>query len=396
MKQKKREPAVSIRGRRRIPAVGALTILAGLGLGSIGASPTNAATANVPSAASSGVATAKQLVAAAMADPSWTTPGAAFKASSARGDLVYDIANSLQLGFTQTLVAGTEAGLHAAGVKVVVVDNKADVSETARLIQQAIGQHAKAIIVQSQPASLISAPLKAAKAAHIPVIELFEGDPQLPPSSEQALGVYGEVTFCYSCGGKLLADWAIADTNGHVDGVTYWDSDVGASYAENQGERAEFARLSPTSHITFQNVLVADWATQIPTLTQSDLLNHAINYLLPNYDEMATYMIPSVEAASAAGRVKIASFNANADILKDLVDHDVVVADIGSPVGWMGWAVADQTLRALTGTAPVASENVPLRLFSAANIGSININKPESTWYGVNYPAKFEQLWGLG
>ena len=35
-------------------------------------------------------------------------------------------------------------------------------------------------------------------------------------------------------------------------------------------------------------------------------------------------------------------------------------------------------------------------LFTSANIGSINLNAQESTWYGkVDYVAAYKKLWGV-
>jgi ribose transport system substrate-binding protein len=349
--------------------------------------------ASTASRSSAGISQARALVRASRAPVKFVVPGPSFNAQAAKGKVVWDIANSLSLTFTQTLTKGTKAALALAGVKDVVVDNKANVSETARLISEAVAQHASVILVQSQPSSLISAPLQKAKAAHIPVIQLFESDPRLPAKSEQALGVAAKAAFCYSCAGKLMADWTIVNSNGKANAVTYWDSDVGVSYAENKGEKAEFARLCPGCSVKFENVLVADWATRIPTLTQTDLANSSINYFLPNYDGMATFMIPAITAKNAQNRVKIVSFNADLPFLQDMKSGNVIVADLGSPVGWMGWGIADQALRLMTGHKPVADEKVPLRMFDRTNVGTLNLSGTEASWYGANYEAGYKKLW---
>jgi ribose transport system substrate-binding protein len=371
-----------------------LLTVAGVGLMMLPFS--NAVTAASPKArAHAGIETARKLVSASRAKSKFTAPGPSFNAKAAAGKTVWDIANSLSLTFTQSLTQGTKAALSLAGVKDVIVDNKANVSETARLISEAVAQHASLILIQSQSSNLITAPLRKAKAAHIPVIELFESDPRLPSNQEQALGVTAKAAFCYSCAGKLMADWTIADSNGKAHAVTYWDSDVGVSYAENRGEKAEFARLCPSCKVDFKNVLVADWATRIPTMTQTDLADPSVNYLLPNYDGMATFMIPAIHAKSAQNRVKIVSFNADLPFLQDLKKHDTIVADLGSPVRWMGWGIADQALRILTHHQPVADEKVPLRMFDGTNINKLNLSGSEASWYGANYQADYAKLWQI-
>jgi ribose transport system substrate-binding protein len=343
------------------------------------------------------VATAKERYEAARNAPKFEAPGPGFDASKATGMTVYNIANTLSLPFTKDLSDATTAGLAKAGVKNVVVDNKADVSETARLIQQAISQKADAIIVQSQQAKLIAAPLRAAKQAGIPVVVLFETDPRFPPQESKDLGVVAEASFCYSCGGRLLVDYALADSGGSFNAATYWDSDVGVSTSLNDGMKAELKELCPEAcKVTFKDVLVSQWAAQIPTMTAGDMkAQPPYDYLLPNYDAMITLMAPAIAAAGATDRVKVASFNADPPIMEMLKKGDTVSSLVGSPVEWMGWGIADQVLRVLTGTAVVEDEKVPLRVFDRENIGGIDPKGSESDWYETDFKSGYLALWGI-
>ena len=203
----------------------------------------------------SGVATAQARVNAALAIPSFKAPGPAFDASKAKGKTVFYIANSESLQFTQVVHSGAAAAFKAAGVKLITEDNMASAATTATLISQAIAAKANVIIIQSIPSKLITAPLMQAKAAGIPVIQLFETDPQLPPASEKALGVVGQVTYCYSCAGKLLADYAIANSNGNVDAMTIEDSDVGVSAPEIAGIKSEYGVACPSCKLDVQVLL---------------------------------------------------------------------------------------------------------------------------------------------
>jgi ribose transport system substrate-binding protein len=338
------------------------------------------------------VTKAKQLISRAKAPLRFTAPGPSFDASKAKGKSVYYIAQALNLEFTRSVTGGIVAGLRSAGVKVTTVDDKANISETARLIQQGIALHPAAIII-AERSELLRAPIKAAKKAGIPVIAQFEYDPRLPSASERALGVVAQVTFCYSCAGRLLADYAVANSNGNVHSITYWSPDDGVGKFEIGGIRNELARLCSSCKAKFKDVLIAQWATQIPTKTQSDLRDHSINYFLPVYDGMTLFMLPAIHAANAQNRVKIVSFNADKSAMKSMARHDVIVADVGSPLKWFGFAVADETLRVITGHPAIANERVPLRLFDNSNLP--NLKKDESTWYGANFQAGYKKLWKL-
>jgi ribose transport system substrate-binding protein len=338
------------------------------------------------------VAQAKQLIAKAKRPVKFVAPGPSFNAAQAKGKSVYYIAQALNLEFTRSVTGGIVAGLKSAGVKVTTVDDKANISETARLIHQGIALHPAAIII-AERSDLLRAPLRAAQKAGIPVVTQFEYDPRSPPASERALGVKAQVTFCYSCAGKLIADYAVANSNAKVNSVTYWSPDDGVGKFEIGGIKNELARLCSSCTSKFKDVLIAQWATQIPTLTQSDLRDHSVNYLLPVYDGMTLFMLPAIHAANAQKRVKIVSFNADKSAMNSMAHHDVIIADVGSPLKWFGYAVADETLRVITGHPAIANERVPLRVFDNSNLP--NLKKDESTWYGANFQAGYKRLWKL-
>src|SRR5205823_3699350 len=102
---------------------------------------------------------------------------------------------------------------------------------------------------------------------------------------------------------------------------------------------------------------------------------------------IAIYMLPAIHAANAQKRVKLVSFNADKSAMTSMSHHDVIVADVGSPLKWFGYAVADETLRVITGHRAIANERVPLRVFDNSNLP--NLKKDESTWYGANFQAGY-------
>ena len=56
-----------------------------------------------------------------------------------------------------------------------------------------------------------------------------------------------------------------------------------------------------------QNVLIPDWPTKLPTLTRSLLLAHRdLTYLLPLYDGMTIYMVPTIQQMHLGRTIKVA------------------------------------------------------------------------------------------
>ena len=75
---------------------------------------------------------------------------------------------------------------------------------------------------------------------------------------------------------------------------------------------------------------------------------------------------------------------------------DPLAADVGSPLGWSGYAIADNGLRILAGVTPVKDEKIPLRTFDRTNIGTVDLNASDATWYGpTDYKVEYKKLWGI-
>ena len=144
------------------------------------------------------------------------------------------------------------------------------------------------------------------------------------------------------------------------------------------------------------NVPSGQWS-QLTTKTASYIRAHPdVQYIVPDFDGMVIFALPGVHSAHAQDKVKIVSFNATPSVMKALKKKDVVVAETGGPNLLQGWALADQGLRVAAGEKPLPDIGILDRLFTSANIGSINLNAQESTWYGkVDYVAAYKKLWGV-
>jgi ribose transport system substrate-binding protein len=155
-------------------------------------------------------------------------------------------------------------------------------------------------------------------------------------------------------------------------------------------------QLCPSCTATVDNLPF----TQINTEEQVALSilqgNPQTNFIVPVYDFELASIAPAVTEAHDVGKVKLASFNALPSILQMMAKPgSSVQADVGSPNDWFGYSIADQVLRVLTGTAPVPSENNPLRLFVPSDITSLDLSQESPDWYGnVDYVAGYQKLWG--
>lgn len=342
---------------------------------------------------SSGVSEAKSRLQAAMAEPEWKQPGPAFDASEAKGKKVLYLAVDLSIPVTQTFYdAFAEAG-REVGVEVDKFDGKGEVSEFNRGMETAISQNYDAVILLSISPKLVAGAVADAKQAGVHVIEALNGDPGKPQLSDVA----ASVSFCYSCAGALMANYVIADSGGDATGTIFISEEVTSGIDELRGITDEFDELCPECDFVTDDVPIAEWSKGLPTATRSALLSRPdTNYLMPLYDGMALSLVPAVVQANKPD-VKVVSFNATPAVMEMMADGGPMTADVGGANAWLGWGIADQTFRVLTGQPPVEDENIPLRMFTTENLNEINLDGPEVEWYGsADFKGNYKKLWQVG
>jgi ribose transport system substrate-binding protein len=359
--------------------------------------PTSAAagTTTSGSAASSGVATAAAAVTKSSAAPVFTAPGPAFKvASGLNGKTIWYVANGLNFPFSENLVTGVNKAAAVEGMKVVAVDGNGQPAKAASLIQEGISQHVAAIVIQAFPTASVDQPVKAAKAAGIPVIQINDGDPGLPSPTAKAAGVFANVASCYACGGSSLADLVVANTKGHAD-VAFIDvPDISTTISERNAFKARLAALCPSCKVMVASSPVAQWGT-LGQLTSSLLKSDpSINYLVPALSDMFPIMKPAVYAANAQNKVQASAYNATKVNMVPLKQAVMVSGLVGNPEEWIGWAVVDEALRALSKQPPVADEKIPNRTFTHQDTQPLDLNQSPITWYGnAGFEAGYRKLW---
>jgi ribose transport system substrate-binding protein len=394
--------AAVIRRGSRAALVTFAAVVASATLAACGSSDSDSADAGAPAtttaAAGNGVAEAQKLVADGRKPATWKAPGPAVKdTASLKGKTFFYIANGIDLASIQAMIAGMKEASAALGMKLVVADGRGQPAEIAKQMSQAVGQKADIIATTSFPADSIRGALASAKEAGIPVLLGFAGDPGLPSAEEKALGVSGLMSFCYSCAGKMLADLAIADSNGKANAVIFDVPESPNTVKEREAAEAEFKRLCSDCKVTVKHAPLARWSTDLQSLTSSTLRSDpTITHVLPVWDAMQTFIKPAIDALGRQDKVKIISYNAELPAMKLLKAKDVVTAEVGSPLRWAGWALLDQAARLLTGMEPAADQNIPNRVFDAQNIDEVDLSKDDSHWYGVDNAAEYQRLWGIG
>jgi ribose transport system substrate-binding protein len=390
----------SVRKRRRARFAVAVSlvlvlVIAGCGSSSTSRSSTGSSTSG---GKSSDVQAAKAAYEAYLGPVSWRPVGPPFDARKAAGKTVWYIGTDMSIPILQTIAGQLKQALATVGVHLQICDGKGEPSQWNACANDAVDRHADAIIVESFPPQLIAGPLAHAKAAGIPVINGNNTDPTGP----LAPGTDANVAFQYSKSGRLTADWVIADSNGKANVLVIATSDVPNSSAlVNNGYLAEFKARCPGCTVTTKEIPISQWSTGLGPLTQSSLTaNPNIDYVIPAYDGMSTFVDPAIQSAGKAGSVKVATFNADLQPMQQMARHNLIYVDVGSDNTYEGWAYADQALRLMTGTKPVPNEFVPIRVFTRDNVTGLQLTQSavnSGVWFGPpTYVAEYKRLWGVG
>ncbi len=365
------------------------------GSGSSATGTTAAASAPASSAGAAGAALAKQAVAQMEQPPTWQGPTAPVNIKAAKGKTADLINLTEEIPALHEWAAVAQAQLQKAGVTANICDAKGTPEGIIGCLTQDIAARPSVIVAMALDTSFIHSYIQQATNAGIKVITAQTGTPGTP----QGTGAVAEVTFDYPQVGRMLGTWFAASSGckGYPQIITSTSSRQ-PSAAEVGGIQAAVKQYCPSSTpLPVENVLIPDWATNLPTVTRSALTaNSDLEYLLPLYDGMTIYMVPAITQMHLTHPVQVGSFNATPVVMRnELAKNSPLAADVGGPNDWYGYALTDEILRVLAGAPVVANEQVPLRLFTRDNLGTINLSANESTWYGtVNYACQYEKLWG--
>jgi ribose transport system substrate-binding protein len=383
--------------KRTVPMVttGALVLML-LSACSTSGPATSTATGTPDAACNLAAVTAK--IDAAKKVPAWVAPGPAIDAAKLRrGSVVYTISENSANEFGQAQLAGIKEAADKVGLKIVDYPNQGDKQQWIQGVNAAVNEQASAIIFIGGTIGPIyfSSQADAARKAGVKLITLIDTDVSQPAET----GTDARVAQPYSDAARLDADLIIADSNCQANVLVLTANELIAGNVNQLAAEDEFKKYcGSTCKITFQNIPVANWTSQIqPTVQSAVQADPKLNYVMPLYDAMVQFTNPALTLAGAEDRVNVVSFNGTPAIL-GMIGKSPLIADVGENPAQLGFAAVDQTLRLLTGAGPVASgnENVTLRVFDSSNASEAGTPPALGVGYGNDWKSGYLKLWGVG
>lgn len=332
----------------------------------------------------------------------WFEPGAPFSAEKdVEGATILFVTVQLNTPFTQHILTGLEKGAALVGASVTPADSLGNPAEAARQVAQGVSQGVDGIVIQGIPSAAISAELKSAKDAGIPIVMLFDEPDTGTPSAEQAdVGVVGNVEICWSCEGTLMAAAAVAEKGEDVNSVFIGAEELTSVRKQEKGYSDELARLCSECKSEVVYVPVAQWSTGIQGAVTTALSDQDVNVVAPVYDLMIPAAQAAMAAAQAQDRAILISGDATITGVAAMGKDPVVRFMAGAPSEWAGWLAIDQWLRNVNGLEPAADSVIPVRALTKDTIEEENFDLSdganETEWFtDIDFEEQFRALWGL-
>jgi ABC-type sugar transport system substrate-binding protein len=285
--------------------------------------------------------------------------------------------------------AGYKAATAALGAKLTEFDGQGTVSTYNQGVTSAVNNHANAIILESIDPALVSGPLAAAKAAHIPVIDLLNG----PPNAPLAYGLQGHVgdNFGNDAAGDVGLALSDAGCNPSKAGGLVLDLNESTIIVDaDNGVTSTYHKLCPACSIATLDYTIQQ-IPQIGNLVVNAIRrNPSIHYVYAINDTNTPLIVSAFKQNGITG-VKIISGVGYGPGLS-LVASGQVFADYAeAPPAYGGWQAIDMLVRLANGIPQAAGEEIPVQLMTKSNL---NLSDPFSLL--GNYAALFEKDWGVG
>jgi ribose transport system substrate-binding protein len=382
-----------LQARRRL-ASAAVVATAAVALAACGSSSSGSTAASGSSSAtpatSAGQAAAEAFLAKYSTTPAFVSPGAPINVASLKGKTIWVVVSDDSIPFLQAVTKGMQKAAATVGVNVHIFDGQGETATAANGVEQAIAAKAAAIDVISVNLPYISQAVADAVKAHIPVIGVLNTDALAPVEK----GAAGEVTLNYGLQGKLLAAYAIASTKAPVHATFLNFPSIATFVAMKSGIESGFTSYCPSGcKLTTINLTEQTFKSDAQTDTPAALTRDpSTNWLFPAIDAVAQFVIPAVKTLGKTGAVQVGSINAFAANLKFVQTGAGQSVDVGNNNAWLGYAVVDGSLRAMLGKS-FGVEDVPVKVFDAANLKGADVNNESTLFTGTDYAANYAALW---
>jgi ribose transport system substrate-binding protein len=328
--------------------------------------------------------------------PSYPVPTASVSGVSGfKGRTVYYVPLDAHIpGFVITAQT-MKAALAKAGLKFQECDGQGTPSAIASCVTQAAGAHAAGIILDAIPYGMVQNALDGAKAKGVPIIIADQYAPAGTANTDQVAYVPGVVNQP-----SQIAWWLIAASKGTANAIIGEEADSPSSIAYVQNALPIFRHYCPGCKIAVKQITATQTTSQLQAAVSANIQGDpGVQYYYTEFEDSLQPTLAGIQQSGKSSTVGLAVAGGSVNGLGLLKGNQGVKAVVAVDQPYAGWALTDEILRMMTKSGP-AAETFPSRLFTAQNIGSIQVTpaaQGSGTWFGSSsYQSAFAKLWGAG
>lgn len=322
--------------------------------------------------------------------PDFTAPGEPFDARACmEGKSILTVPASSAIPFVKTIADHKDALAETLGFEHAQWENQGNPTQWIQGIEYAGNNDFDLVsLLAGADPRFFEPQVKAAQEKGVKVVTSHLTGLEL----DAPAGVDANTAIDYKQAGKLMADWTIVQTDAKTNALIIVSNEALSTDSLVDGLTEAFEKC-PDCTYEIVNVPIVDWATRIQSTVQGKLqANPGINYVIPIYDSMSSFVTPAIAISGKRDSVKVATFNGTPFVL-DLIREGTVEMDIGENLDWIAHAMLDAEMRLLCGLDPITDSKVPLRVFSQANIAEVGNPAEASKGYGDAYVEGYRDLW---
>lgn len=281
------------------------------------------------------------------------------------------------------------------GATVHVCDGKFQPTTVASCMQTADTQGANAVVTGFVDYNSAPSAYQSITAKGIPVLVGGEAPPS-GVSASKDLGFFNPAGLTHTAF-ELMSDAAIADSNGTANVLVVRLTDSSDTLGNSNAGIAELQAHCPKCTVTTLDTLTANMSQLGSAISAKLSANPDIDYLILPQDAFFEAALPGIEGAGFTGKLKVIAAGGTTAGLKAVKDGQIAY-DIGQGADYNGWGFADATVRLLAGAAIQPENEGAVRVFSKANVASLDLtdaNYNGTAWYGGSqWQQDFLSAWG--
>jgi ribose transport system substrate-binding protein len=289
------------------------------------------------------------------------------------------------------LTVGMKAATQALGWDLQVISSKS--GDPGPAFQQAIDNGVDFIASSGEAPALYKAQADAAKAKGIKILSCY--DTSDPDPNANIYTQCGDETFVQKTG-PLMADWAIADSEGKANVLIVNIPDFAVLQSEVAAYKAQMKKNCPDCTVDELDVSIDDLVGgKVPAAVASKLQsNSKINYVFNTFGSLPAGMTAALKSAGLLDRVKVYGQDFSKFDL-DEIAAGTMAAWSADPKAYAAWLMVDAAARLSLGM-PLDEERAaaPLPTFLVQDAATAKkISDAGGDWNPPNMDQSFKKLW---